>query len=67
MLEFHRGDTRAAAAYAGVSASFLNKSRLTGDGPEHFKVGRRVIYERDAVDRWLASRRRRSTSDTGEA
>jgi hypothetical protein len=51
-----------AARYACVSTSFLNKARLTGDGPEFLKLGRKIVYEKSALDAWLASRRRRSTS-----
>lgn len=56
-----------AARHVGVSVSFMNRARLTGDGPEYLKLGRRVVYERDSLDAWLASRRRRSTSSQMEA
>lgn len=51
-----------AAAYSDVSVSFLNRARLTGDGPEFLKLGSKVMYETADLDAWLASRRRRSTS-----
>ncbi len=54
-----------AAAYAGCSASFLNKARLTGDGPVFLKLGKSVIYDISDLDAWLNCRRRRSTSDLG--
>lgn len=54
-----------AAAYTGLSASTLNKMRLTGLGPTFLKLNRRVVYERSALDAWLATKRRSSTSDTG--
>ena len=58
-------DTKQAAQDYPVSASYLTKLRLTGDGPDYFKVGRRVFYCRSAFETWLATRRRTSTSDAG--
>jgi len=52
-----------AAGYTGISASTLNKLRIAGDGPEFLKLGRRVVYETAALDRWLESKRHRSTSE----
>jgi predicted DNA-binding transcriptional regulator AlpA len=54
-----------AAEYTGLAASTLNKLRLTGDGPEYIKLGRRVLYARDSIEGWLRSHRRTSTSDPG--
>jgi predicted DNA-binding transcriptional regulator AlpA len=53
-----------AAQYCGVSVSFLNRARFTGDGPIFLKIGRRVAYRRDDLDIWLTSCRRSSTSQT---
>jgi len=58
----NRLSVRDAADYCDVSVSFLNRSRLTGDGPEFLKLGAKVMYESADLDAWLASRRRRSTS-----
>ena len=56
----------AAAEYLGLSASTLAKMRLRGDGPPYSKAGPRVVvYDVVDIDSWLASRRRRSTSDPG--
>jgi predicted DNA-binding transcriptional regulator AlpA len=53
-----------AAAYLRLSPSTLAKMRLRGDGPSYHKLGDRIVlYDRDALEEWLASRRRRSTSD----
>jgi len=61
-----RYSVKEAAGYCDVSVAFLNRSRLTGDGPEYLKLGSKpgskVMYEAPALDAWLASRRRRSTS-----
>jgi predicted DNA-binding transcriptional regulator AlpA len=57
-----RYNVEQAAEYIGVSESFLNKARLTGDGPVFLKLGRLVAYDRTDLDAWLRSRRRTSTS-----
>ena len=54
-----------AATYIGLSASTLNKLRVFGGGPVFLKLGRRVAYDLADLDRWLDSKRRLSTSDTG--
>ncbi|MHC2457683.1 putative DNA-binding transcriptional regulator AlpA [Rhizobium leguminosarum] len=54
--------TEDAAAYTAVSASTLNKLRLTGGGPEYIKLGKSVVYDPADLDAWLSSKRRRSTS-----
>ena len=50
----------------GQSTSTLAKWRLTGFGPAYSKAGRNIVYHVQDLDAWLASRRRRSTSDTGQ-
>jgi excisionase family DNA binding protein len=59
-------DTKDAAALLGVSASTLNKLRLSGKGPAYYKPEglRRVLYKKDELIRWLEAGRRRSTSPT---
>ena len=59
-------DTKQAGRDYPVSPSYLAKLRMTGDGPEYFKVGRRVFYSRSTFESWIASRRRISTSDAGQ-
>ena len=54
-----------AGQYMGLATRTLAKMRLSGDSPPYFKVGRRVLYERDELVAWLAQRKRRSTSDSG--
>lgn len=54
-----------AAEYLGLATQTLAKMRWSGESPPFFKVGRRVLYERDELDAWLAQRKRRSTSDSG--
>ena len=56
--------TPAAAKYLGLSPRTLEKMRLTGDGPQYYKLGRAVVYDTYDLDRWVSGRARRSTSDT---
>jgi hypothetical protein len=58
-------DFQAAAAYLGLSASFLAKRRLFGDGPVYAKFGRRVLYAQQDLDDWRSAHLRRSTSAAG--
>jgi predicted DNA-binding transcriptional regulator AlpA len=54
---------RDAARYVGLSVSTLNKLRGSGNGPVFMKLGRIVVYRREDLDDWLASKRVRSTSE----
>lgn len=56
---------RDAARFLSLSASYLNKLRCSGGGPAFCKVGRRVLYHPDDLERWLDRHRRVSTSDDG--
>ena len=58
-------DTRAAAAHLGLSPRTLDRYRVSGEGPEFYKLGTRVRYRLADLEAWAASRRRRSTSDDG--
>ena len=53
---------RPAAEYLGVSESFLNKRRVTGEPPAFFKIGKVVAYSRGELDRFVRTCRRRSTT-----
>ena len=50
------------AAYLCVSKSFLDKARLTGDGPAFIRIGRKILYRKSVVDAWLQQRQFASTS-----
>lgn len=52
-----------AACYLGTSLSWLDKSRLRGDGPVYLQIGGRVVYDTTDLDTYLASCRRQSTSE----
>jgi len=57
--------THDAARFLGISARTAEKWRLTGEGPPFLKIGRRVLYDLGDLEEYLASCRRRSTSDPG--
>jgi predicted DNA-binding transcriptional regulator AlpA len=53
-----------AAAYTGLSASTLNKYRLSGQGPRFIKAGARcVVYAIKDLDEWMAERTHTSTAE----
>ncbi len=62
--------TTGAARYLGVdengaplvSPKTLEAWRVKGTGPEFCKIGRRVVYRREALDAWATATARRSTS-----
>ena len=56
-------DSGAAARRMGLATSTLAKMRLSGTGPQYYKLGRRVVYRCADIDAYMESRRRRSTSD----
>ncbi len=56
-------NTTEAARILNVSASFLHKARLTGNGPEFVKFGFHVRYSVQALLDWASTRTRRSTSE----
>jgi predicted DNA-binding transcriptional regulator AlpA len=59
--------TREAAEFLGVSVSFLNKLRLTEDGPPFVKLGARVAYDPVDLDAWLDRQKRTSTGLPGQS
>lgn len=56
-------NTAAAARFIGTSASWLEKSRVRGDGPRFRKIGARVVYDRAELETWCASKGRASTAE----
>ena len=55
-------DVNTTARRAGVSASFLNKARMTGGGPKYRKIGKTVRYFWPEVQAWLDAKACESTS-----
>ncbi len=60
-------DTAEASRIAGPAIATLETMRVRGGGPEYFKISKAVRYTRRACFEWRAERRRRSTSDPGQA
>ena len=52
-----------AANSLSVSASYLNKLRVTGGGPPFVKIGARVAYDPADLADWLSKQKRSSTSE----
>jgi excisionase family DNA binding protein len=50
--------TKEAAVYLNMSASTLEKWRMTGEGPTYLQPGRKVRYRQKDLDTWLATRER---------
>ncbi len=46
-----------------VSLSWLAKARMRGDGPPFIKIGRAIRYSEAALQQWMKSRQRLSTSE----
>ncbi|WP_036286498.1 hypothetical protein [Methylosinus sp. PW1] len=58
------------ATYRFGAAKSLAKAVVTGDGPPYRKAGRRVLYRREDLDAWAASKigaPRTSTSESRKA
>ena len=56
--------TPPAAAYVGLSASTLEKLRLTGGGPRFVRLGGRAVgYDIRDLDAWLDGQRETSSVD----
>lgn len=47
----------------GVSRRAVDSWRAKGTGPDFIRVGNRVLYRIEAVDAWLLSNERRSSSE----
>jgi len=58
-------DTDQAAAYTTLTRKTLERLRWAGGGPVFIKLSGLVRYTTEDLDEWIASRRRRSTSDPG--
>jgi predicted DNA-binding transcriptional regulator AlpA len=55
-----------AAQYLGLTASTLEKMRLSGSGPRFVRIGTRAVgYTIDDLDTFIEAGRRASTSDSG--
>jgi excisionase family DNA binding protein len=57
--------TEEAAKYLRLKKQTLEAWRLSGRGPAFLKLGRRVIYQRESLERFMSECQRTSTSDPG--
>ncbi|MFC3164962.1 helix-turn-helix transcriptional regulator [Ciceribacter thiooxidans] len=55
--------TADAATYISKSASWLNKTRMSGTGPVYLKIGGAVRYLKSDLDAWLSGKRRTAIYD----
>jgi hypothetical protein len=55
-------NTDEAAAYLSCSAAFLNKQRMTGDGPVYVRMCRRIHYTHADLDAFIESHKQRHTA-----
>ena len=56
-------NTRAAAAYLGLSHRTLDGYRVSGAGPAFHRFGNRARYLRSDLDAWAAKRRAETTAE----
>ena len=59
--------TPEAARFLGLSGRTLEKHRTFGTGPTYRKIGGRVVYRVEDLQRWADQGLRVSTSDPGTA
>jgi hypothetical protein len=52
-----------ASAYVRLSASTLNRLRVTGNGPRYTKLAGKVLYDVRDLDQWIEDSKRGSTSE----
>jgi len=55
--------TPEAALFLRISASSLEKLRVTGGGPRYMKLGKIVVYSQTDLAAWADARIRTSTSE----
>lgn len=58
--------TAEAGRFLGLSGRTLEKHRTYGTGPTYRKIGGRVVYAIDDLQRWADRGAKVSTSDPGE-
>ena len=61
--EEHHLDTREAAAWLGLSPKTLERYRVSGEGPDFIRIGTRVRYLLEDLEKWASARRWTSTTE----
>ncbi len=56
-------NTREAAAWLGLSPKTLERYRVSGEGPDFLRIGYRVRYLLEDLEKWASARRWTSTSE----
>jgi Helix-turn-helix domain len=51
-----------AATYVSLSASTLNRLRVSGGGPRYAKLAGKILYDVRDLDQWVEDSKRASTS-----
>ncbi len=59
--------TKEAASICGLTEVYMRKLRMSGEGPEFYKVRRKVLYDPTRLQAWLASRLRTKTCEVQSA
>ena len=54
-----------AAELLGISARSLYRLREDGRGPDHYRFGHRIVYRRNALERWATEHLVRTPPDDG--
>ena len=57
----------AVCAALGVSESSLIRLERNGQGPQHTRIGRRVLYSKRALAQWLAKREQSTKKEASHA
>jgi hypothetical protein len=52
-----------AATYVSLSASTLNRLRVSGGGPIYAKLAGKILYDIRDLDQWIEDSKRGSTSE----
>lgn len=55
-------DTKEAAAYLGLSVDFMKRARVTGKGAVFIKLGRKVVYRIDDLNKFLDANAKTNSS-----
>jgi len=55
--------THEVAARYRLSKSFWNSLRVRGGGPRFFRIGSKVFYRKEDIERWLEGRCATSTAE----
>lgn len=55
------------ASRLGITSSTYRKWRMRGEGPETFRIGRRIVARIGAIDAWIDEQEQRARAPRWEA